>query len=380
MRFSSRLPHELQANALSLIRLAKERAGTPIFDLTESNPTRAGIVYPENFLRALADPRATIYEPEPFGLPAARETIAREYGAPVDRVVMTASTSEAYAWLFKLLCDPGDNVLVPRPSYPLFEYLAALESVDVRHYNLFHDHGAWNIDFHALEESITERTRAIVVVNPNNPTGNFIRRHEAEQLATLAAARGIALISDEVFCDYTLALSPESLPTLRDAGNALIFTLNGLSKAVGLPQMKLAWMIASGPDAIVNEALSRLEMIADTYLSAGTPVQCALPALLELRAPVQKQIIARLRANLAFLRSSGLRVGEVEAGWYAIVNHAHGEDFAEELLRGRDVLVQPGYFYDFENSNSLVLSLLTAPETFREGVTRLHAQLAQNLH
>src|SRR6185312_3306696 len=198
MKFSSRLPQEFQANSLSLLLEAKRRDGIPVLDLTESNPTRAGIVYPSGFLRALADPRAATYEPESFGLPSARELIAREYGASPEQVVMTASTSEAYSWIFKLLCDPGDEVLVPRPSYPLFEYLAALESVAVRHYGLFYDHGAWCIDFHTLERSINARTRAIVVVNPNNPTGHFIAGHELERLKGL----GIPIISDEVFRDY----------------------------------------------------------------------------------------------------------------------------------------------------------------------------------
>lgn len=360
--FSSRLPHAIHANSFSLLLEAKRRAGVAVLDLTESNPTRAGIVYPEGFLDALADPRAAQYEPEPFGLPAARELVG-----PPGRVVMTASTSEAYSWIFKLLCNPGDEVLVPRPSYPLFEYLAALESVVVRNYGLFYDHGAWCIDFHTIDRALNDRTRAIVVVNPNNPTGHFIARHELAELR----ARGIAIVSDEVFRDYAIAPRSESVLSIGEATEGLTFTLHGLSKAVGLPQMKLAWMIASGDDALVTEAMSRLEMIADTYLSAGTPVQCALPALLALREPVQKQILDRLRTNLRFLRASGLRVLDVEAGWYAVVLHNEGDDYAERLLRERDLLVQPGYFYDFEGSGYLVLSLLTRPEIFREGITRL---------
>lgn len=374
MRFSTRLPHEIHPNPLSQLLDAKRRAGTPVLDLTESNPTRAGIVYPDGFLSALSDPRAAIYEPEPFGLPAARELIAREYNAPsAESVVMTASTSEAYSWLFKLLCDPGDEILVPRPSYPLFEYLAALESVVVRRYGLFYDHGAWCIDLHTIEQALNDRTRAIVLVNPNNPTGHFIAHHEWLDLAGLCATRGIAIVSDEVFRDY--AFSPREDRALSDPGKALTFTLHGLSKAVGLPQMKLAWMIAGGPGVLWREAMQRLELIADTYLSAGTPVQCALPSLLALREPVQAQILARLRGNLEFLRSSGLMTLHVEAGWYAIVTHSHGDEFAERLLRERDVLVQPGYFYDFESAEYLVLSLLTKPEVFREGVRRIGGML-----
>jgi len=362
MKFSTRLPHELQTNALSDLLAQKRCSGTRILDLTESNPTHAGIVYPAGFLAALSHENAARYEPEPFGLPAARETVAREFNAPYDSVVLTASTSEAYAWLFKMLCDPGDEVLIPRPSYPLFDYLAALESVNVKHYSLFYDHG-WFIDFHTLRRAITPSTRAIVLVNPNNPTGHFLRKHELLELASY----GLPIISDEVFRDYLLDPAPDSVQSLQGAiDSTLVFTLNGLSKTVGLPQMKLAWMIAGGPDADLKEALARLELIADTYLSAGTPVQCALPSLLELRAPVQRRIIERTRANLDYLRASGLRTLNVEAGWYAIVQH--DEDLVFPLLRDHNVLVQPGYFYDFERSGYLVLSLLTPPADFRTGV------------
>ena len=361
MRFSARLPGELRPNALAELLGRKRAAGARILDLTESNPTRAGIEYPAGFLASLAAESALRYEPEPFGLMAAREAIAHEYGAPVDRVVLTASTSETYSWLFKLLCDPGDRVLVPRPSYPLFDYLAALESVTVRHYGLFYDHG-WSIDFHTIERAIDERTRAIVVVNPNNPTGHFLKRHELAQLTSF----GLPIISDEVFRDYRLNPAPDSVPTLQGVEDAAVFALNGLSKTVGLPQMKLAWTIASGP---VEEALSRLEIIADTYLSAGTPVQCALPALLALRGPVQRQILGRLRGNLEILQASGLRTLDVEAGWYAIVRSEEGAEI--RLLRDRDVLVQPGYFYDFEDAGYIVISLLTRTEDFREGIARL---------
>lgn len=356
MKFSKRLPHEAQPNSLAKLLEEKRRAGNPILDLTESNPTRAGIAYPPGFVAALADERAIRYEPEPFGLPAARERIAQEYDTPADRVILTASTSEAYSWLFKLLCDPGDEVLVPRPSYPLFDYLAALESVAVSHYGLFYDHG-WFIDFHTIERAITSRTRALVLVNPNNPTGHFIRRHELEELAALCARHDIAIISDEVFSDYLIDPAPDAVLTLRGVAD---FTLNGLSKLVGLPQMKLAWMITRQP-------VPELEIIADTYLSVGTPVQLALPALLALRRPVQDQIIARVRANLALLN----RKLRVEAGWYAVVPVMDEEETTQHLLRECNVLVQPGYFYDFERSGYIVVSLLTPPETFKKGIAQL---------
>ena len=351
-------------NALTELLREKRSQGASVLDLTESNPTHAGIEYPAGFLSDLAADAAARYEPEPFGLPAAREMIAREYGAPVDRVILTASTSEAYSWLFKLLCDPLDEVLVPRPSYPLFDYLARLESVNVRHYGLFYDHG-WYIDFETIKRRIDGRTRAIVLVNPNNPTGHFLRRHELDQLLDF----GLPIISDEVFRDYRLQPAPDSVLTLQTVTDAVVFTLNGLSKTVGLPQMKLAWMIANGPARELQQIMERLEIIADTYLSVGTPVQCALPSLLALRQPVQTRIMERLRENLAALQSSGLRMLDVEAGWYAIVAQEEGAEM--RLLRDHDVLVQPAYFYDFESPRYIVISLLTPPDTFREGIRRL---------
>jgi aspartate/methionine/tyrosine aminotransferase len=368
MKFSRRLPAEMRINALSELLQSMRLRGGRVLDLTESNPTQAGIDYPAGFLDCLTAEAAVRYEPEAFGLLSAREEIGRVYDAPVDRVVMTASTSEAYSWLFKLLCDPGDEVLVPRPSYPLFEYLAALESVTARHYGLFHDHG-WFIDFHAIESATTQRTRAIVLVNPNNPTGHFLRRHELAQLN----AFGLPVISDEVFRDYRVHPATESVFSLQDVSDNLVFTLNGLSKTVGLPQMKLAWMIANGPADLVREALGRLEIIADTYLSAGTPVQCGLPGLLKLREPVQRQIIGRLRGNLETLRGSGLRWLDVEAGWYAVVA-GQEEGIEMRMLRDHGVLVQPGYFYDFENPGYIVISLLTRPEVFREGIEKLQRE------
>ena len=364
IHFSKRLPAERGVNEMTRLLEARRAAGAQILDLTESNPTLAGVTYPPGILEALADARALRYQPEPFGLPVAREAVAREYGARADRVILTASTSEAYSWLFKLLCDPGDEVLIPRPSYPLFEHLAALESVRVRHYGLFFDHG-WCIDFHTLRQALSPRTRALVLVNPNNPTGHFLRHHEREELLALAAGAGIAVISDEVFREYELNAAHHSVRSLHGASEGLVFTLNGLSKTVGLPQLKLAWTLVSGDDRVVKEALGRLEIIADAYLSVGTPVQCALERLLALRGVMQKQICARLRQNVAALTASGLRTYPVEAGWTAVVA---GVADAEELLRDCGVLVQPGYFYDFEDSGLAVVSLLTKPEIFASGL------------
>ena len=374
--FSSRLNVSAGVNRITR-RLGELRAaGTPIIDLTESNPTRAGIEYPAaEISRLLADSRALSYEPEPAGLPSAREAVARYYaerGQAVspDRILLTSSTSEGYAWLFKLLADPGDEVLVPRPSYPLFDYLAALESVRVTQYPLIYD-GAWRIDLDALRHSITPRARAIVVVNPNNPTGSFLRRDEYEALANLCRDHGLAIVSDEVFSDYALSDEPRRISTLAAFNDAPVFTLSGLSKIAGLPQLKLGWMLVNRP-----EAMARLEFIADTYLSVSTPVQWAASGLLALRESIQRQILARLRANLRILQTqfgsgSPMRVLRVEGGWYAIVQVPRirsEEEWTLMLLEQNHLLVQPGFFYDFENEAFLVLSLLTPETVFAEGI------------
>jgi len=374
--FSSRLNTSAEVNRITR-RLGELRAaGTPILDLTESNPTRAGIDYPAaEIARLLADTRSLTYEPEPAGLPAAREAVARYYaerGEPVDpaRILLTSSTSEAYAWLFKLLADPGDEVLAPRPSYPLFDYLAALESVRVVQYPLVYD-GAWAIDLDALRHAVTPRTRAIVVVNPNNPTGSFLKRDECEALVRLCRDRDLAIVSDEVFSDYALTDDLRRIPSLAAAQDAPVFALSGLSKIAGLPQIKLGWMVVNQP-----EAMARLEFIADTYLSVSTPVQWAAAGLFNLRASIQCQIHARLRRNLQALRAqfgpeSPMRVLRVEGGWYAIVQVPRirsEEEWALCLLERNRVLVQPGFFYDFENEAFLVVSLLTPEVVFADGI------------
>jgi alanine-synthesizing transaminase len=362
--FSSRLDWSLQTNRLSALLKTKPR----VLDLTVSNPTRAGFEYPRReILSALADARALRYDPEPKGLLSAREAVANYYGdVPASRILLTASTSEAYAYLFKLLCDPGDEILSPRPSYPLFEFLAGLESVRVVQYPLRYD-GVWYVDFEALERAITPRTKAIVVVNPNNPTGSFLKREEWLRLQKF----GIPILSDEVFSDYAFAPDDSRFPTLTKAAEAVTFSMSGLSKIAALPQMKLGWIVASGPGH--EEAIERLELIADTYLSVATPVQLALPRLLEASASVRAQILERTRANLALLRRSTVPL-HVEGGWYAILQVPRTkseEEWAIELLDRRDVLVQPGYYFDFEAEAFLVLSLLTPPDVFKEGLGRL---------
>ena len=370
--YSTRLEWNVQPNPIAALLDEKRRSGAVLFDLTESNPTAAGIVYPAGVIgRALADTRALRYEPTPAGLPSAREAVASYYrgrGVAVDpsRVLLTASTSEAYAYLFKLLSDPGDEVLAPRPSYPLLEYLARLESVNVRQYPLFYDHG-WHLDIAALRGLIGPRTRAIVLVNPNNPTGSYLKRGELAELCTICGEHDLALISDEVFSDYALRDDPHRASTVIGAHRA--FALSGLSKIVGLPQMKLGWMVVN--DA---SAFERLELIADTYLSVGTPVQLALPALLDACTSVQHQITARTRANFALLQAQPLTVLDVEGGWYAIVQVPRvrtEQEWVLELLSRYNVLVQPGFFYDFDREAFLILSLLTRPEEFEEGLRRI---------
>ena len=380
--FSSRFHWDLRPNRLTQAVECRRRSGSPILDLTESNPTRAGLLYPAEIVDAFHDPAMLLYQPSPAGLPAPRQAVASYYALrqhPTDpsRILLTASSSEAYAYLFKLLCNPGEEVLVPRPSYPLFEFLAALESVQVRTYSLSY-HGEWSIDLDSVTRAISQRTRAIILVNPNNPTGSYVKRHELEALTALASERQLALISDEVFSDYTLRFDAAQVRSLANVEECLTFSLNGLSKIAGLPQMKLGWMVVSGPDRLQTEALEKLEWIADTYLSVGTPVQHAAAHLLQAGESVQRDIRQRIGANLALARStlstSPATILDVEGGWYItlrVPNVRSEEEWALGLLAEEGVLVQPGYFFDFESEPFLVLSLLTRPDTFAEGISRL---------
>jgi len=386
--FSSRLPRDFQPNRLAGALAAKRREGAAILDLTESNPTRAGFAYPPEIVRAFEDPGILRYHPAPAGRREAREAVAAYYAArgqrvEPERILLTASTSEAYSYLFKLLANPGDHVLVPRPSYPLFECLASLEALEVRAYPLAY-HGRWSIDFDALAGALTDRTRAVIVVNPNNPTGNYLKRAEWEVLARLCGARGIAVIADEVFSDYAFGPDPDRVTTLAGAEDCLTFSLSGLSKIAGLPQMKLGWIAVAGPAALRADAWERLEWIADAYLSVATPVQCAAARLLIAAESVQRQIRARTAENLQFghqtLAGSCATPLAVEAGWYLVLQVPRvrtGEEWTLELLLQWDTLVQPGYFYDFEAEAFLVVSLLTDPVIFQEGLARLARFLAE---
>jgi alanine-synthesizing transaminase len=379
---SSRLPSSLELNAVSRAIEARRRSGTPIVDLTESNPTRAGLTYPKELLEPLANPRALEYDPQPLGLWQARVAVASDFRRrgiviSADRVALTSSTSEAYALLFKLLCDAGDCVLVPQPSYPLFEHLTQLEGVSAVPYALEY-HGSWRIDIESVTRAANDRTRAILIVSPNNPTGSFLHRDDLNALSELAAAKGWAIIGDEVFADYPLDAAPAAAHVLARA-EAITFSLGGLSKSAGLPQLKLGWIGFGGPSDKVDAAIAAYEVIADTYLSVSTPVQAAAAELLASGAVIRAQILARVRRNLDSLRSlashhPSCEVLRVEGGWCAVIKvpQLRGEEaLVLDLLEKDNVLVHPGYFFDFAREAFIVVSLLVEPLTFDQSIAKV---------
>lgn len=379
---SSRLPRSLEPNALARAIDAKRRRGVPLADLTETNPTRVGLSYPDDLLEALADPRALEYDPQPLGLWPARAAVAADFRRrgiviSADRVALTASTSEAYALLFKLLCDAGDEVLVPHPSYPLFEHLTRLESVTAVPYALEY-HGSWRIDVDSVRRAASDRVRAILIVSPNNPTGSFLHRDDLAAVADIAAANGWPLVGDEVFADYALDPAPAATHVLA-ADEVLAFSLGGLSKSAGLPQLKLGWIGFGGPAATVDEAIAAYEIVADTYLSVSTPVQAAAPDLIERGAAIRSQIVARLRRNLESLRAQAaaypsVGVLPVEGGWSAVLQVPavrSEESLVLDLVDKDDVLVHPGYFFDFPREAFIVISLLVEPARFDHAIARV---------
>jgi aspartate/methionine/tyrosine aminotransferase len=373
--FSSRLRETGGRNRFAAAIEGRRAEGRPIVDLTLSNPTRAGLVYPVQMLAPMAQSPSMCYEPAPFGLLSAREAVSddlarRGLAVPASRIVLTASTSEAYSLLFKLLCDPGDAVVAPRPSYPLIEHLAGLDAVALDFYRL-EFHGRWQLDVEDLrDKAALGRMRAIVMISPNNPTGSVATDDELEAVASIARERDLALISDEVFADYPIPDLPPGSALRQET--ALTFALGGLSKSVGLPQVKLGWIAVSGPAALVADAMERLETICDAYLSVSTPVQLAAPDLLKAGASVRTQIQARVRGNYARLLELGsaypaCNVLPVEGGWYAVLQVpaiASEDTIALGLLDRTGVLVYPGYFFDFEREAYLVLSLLPEPSVF----------------
>ena len=384
--FSRRVPEPHAVNRFSRRIEERRRSGGSILDLTESNPTRCGFVYEsEVILRAIGSPASLVYEPHPQGLPSAREAIAdsyRDQGVTVepDALFLTSGTSEAYGHIFKLLADPEDEVLVPVPGYPLLEVLTRLDSVRLVHYPLRYgaDRG-WRIDLERLGISISTRTRAIVVVSPNNPTGSFLKQDELAAIALLCRRHGLALIVDEVFSGYGMGSDSSRVVTAAGYSAALTFVLNGFSKMLGLPQIKLSWIHVSGPEDLRMQACERLGFVTDAYLSVGAPVMNAAPLLLRGREALQTQIRERLWENEQQLRSllrraEGVEVLVREGGWYAVVrlpDDIGDEDVVLGLLDGEGVLVHPGFFYDFPGGSHLVISLLPPADMFREGAARI---------
>jgi aspartate/methionine/tyrosine aminotransferase len=389
MRFSKKTAWELGENALTTRVRERRESGREVVDLTISNPTECGFVYEaDKLLSPLAAREAMEYEPQPFGLERARAAVAqyyREHGAEISvaNLCLTTSTSEAYSYLFRLLCDPGDEVLIARPSYPLFDFIARLDSVELREYPLNYDPAvaatpshAWSIDFDALRAAITERTRAIVVVHPNNPTGNYASDAEHRELELLCVKRELALIVDEVFLDYPIAEERVHHSFLAGEGPALCFVLSGLSKVCALPQMKLSWIAARGPENVLRDAVARLEVVADTFLSVNAPTQAALPKWLSGREGLQRQIRVRLQRNLealdARLRGSHADRLALEGGWTTVLRvprEVDGQPFAEAAL-DRGVLVQPGEFYGLPQGRAVV-SLLSVPDVWDRGLALL---------
>ena len=387
--FARRTNWNLSTNRYSLALENARHSGRRLLDLTASNPTTVGLHFErERILRALQHSQALEYEPASKGILAAREAVAAYYAErgitlSPEQIILTVSTSEAYSYCFRLLCDPGDEVLVPSPSYPLFEFLADIQDVKLVPYELVYDHG-WQIEFESLRHSITPRSRAIMVVHPNNPTGHFTRGWELARLNALCREHELALVADEVFLDYGLT----SHTPLSFAANqsALSFTLSGLSKICALPQIKVAWIAVSGPSELLQTALDRLEVIADTYLSPNAPVQWAIPELLQTRQPIQLQLRERSLRNLRELDAQLANVSmttrlALDAGWYAVLRTSAArsdEDVAIALLEQEDVLIHPGHFFDFPGAGYLVASLIAPEEEFREGIARVLRALDGN--
>lgn len=390
--FSKRTNWKLDENAYSRALRRHRESGRPLLDLTASNPTACGFDYDESaILSALRSPAALRYDPDPKGLLPARAAVASYYEEKGDHVepgnlILTTGTSEAYSFLFRLLCEPSDEVLIAHPSYPLFDFLATIQDVTLRPFQLVYDHG-WQLDFHSLEKAINTRTRAILLVHPNNPTGHFVKKAEAEKLNALCASRSLSLVVDEVFLDYEVGSGGRSARHGSFASNdgALTFVLSGLSKVAALPQMKVGWMVAAGPKSAVRNAMVRLEVIADTYLSLSTPLQCATPTLLAQRRRMQPQLMRRIEKNLTEFdaqlgKQSLVSRLEIEGGWYATLRVPalrSDEELAIRLLEERSVLVHPGHFYEFPDDGYLVVSLLTPADDFAEGTRRLLAHVGE---
>ena len=386
--FSSRTNWPLTPNRLSELLRARRAGGLPILDLTESNPTRCGFALDaEQMLAPLRDSRSLLYQPDPRGLRVAREAVAEYYSGrgvqlDPDQIFLTTSTSEAYSYVFRLLANPGDKLLTPQPSYPLFDFLSALNDVEPQPYSLVYA-DRWQVDLEALARRWEPSVRAVLVVHPNNPTGSYLKQHEVNRLCELSNRHDSAIIADEVFADYGFGVDAERLETHTQNADALTFTLSGLSKICALPQMKLAWLVVTGPAELRREAQARLEVIADTYLSVSAPVALATPQWLRQRRAIQSQILERVQANLRKLDevlTPGVPVSrlKVEGGWYAILkvpSTCTDEDWAAEVLTQDGVAVHPGHFYDFPTEGFLVLSLLPTPHDFEAAVRKIISRI-----
>lgn len=382
--FSKRTDWKLSQNRFTEAQQEMRAADARILDLTVSNSTRCGLRYDaEKILDALRNPAALDYDPQPKGLLSAREAVTRYYrdahnlpDLDPESILLTTSTSEAYAYAFRLLCNPRDEVLVPQPSYPLFDFLADLQDVKLVPYSLVYAHG-WLIDFHSLAQALTSRTRAILLVHPNNPTGSFVHPEQLSTLHQLCRENNLALIADEVFLDYSHDHATRR--TFAANRDALTFTLSGLSKICALPQMKVAWMVTTGPEEHVKPALARLEIIADTFLPMNAPTQLATPVLLDQRGNMQAQLMERILGNREELcqqlaGNKHCELLDLQGGWYGVLRvpaTQSDEDLAIALLRGRSVLMHPGHFYDFPADGFLVVSLITPQTEFREGIARV---------
>jgi alanine-synthesizing transaminase len=382
--FSDRVPSDLRPNRLAEALADRKHRNQPVIDLTASNPTRAGFSYPADLLAPLGDPRGLVYAPEPLGLLEARQAVVADFErrgltTAADRIALTASTSEAYSLLFKLLCAPGDEVLIPRPSYPLFDHLTRLDAVTPVPYELEY-HARWSIDVGSIERGFSKKTRAVLLVSPNNPTGQFADATEIEAIAALCRSEDVAIISDEVFADYEFSPAGGSRSGLLLGRTDVVgFTLGGLSKSIALPQAKLAWVGVSGSDDSVPRVCARLELVCDTYLSVSTPIQLATAELLHRGATVRRQIQERVRSNYQTLRARANDVLsceslEADGGWYGVLrvpSIMSEEDLVLGLLAEDGVLVHPGYFFDFPRESFLVVSLLPPVDRFTDGVSRI---------
>lgn len=379
--FAERANWNLKPNRLTEALERHKASGKKLFDLSASNPTECGFRYDAPaIMRSLCTPASLQYHPDPRGLKSAREAVrdyyeARGESVSIDGLILTASTSEAYSFIFRLLCNPGDELLIPTPSYPLFDFLADVNDVKLVRYPLFYDHG-WHIDLHALKQAITPRTRGIILVHPNNPTGHYTKVEETAQLNEICAANQMAIIADEVFLDFSFVEKQRSFVA---NSAALTFTMSGISKISGLPQMKFAWLAVNGPEERKREALARLEMIADTYLSLNAPIQLASPVLLQQRTQFQQQLMERVSRNLSHLDAQLAQFPKVsrlavEGGWYAVLRipaTRPDEELAIELLEKYSVYLHPGHFYDFPGDGYLVVSLITPEQDFQEGLHRM---------